>query len=71
MYGDADCNGEVDISDVILVSRVAAEDTSVALTVYGVANADVDGKTGISAGDAAMILRYIAKLLDTLEPQRG
>ncbi|MBR3679745.1 MAG: cellulase family glycosylhydrolase [Oscillospiraceae bacterium] len=61
--GDADLSGEVDISDVILVSRIAAEDTSVSLTAQGALNADVDGKTGISAADAAKILKFIAKLI--------
>ena len=58
----------MDISDVILVSRIAAEDTQVSLTAQGKVNADVDGKKGISGGDAKMILQYIAKIVDTLNP---
>lgn len=62
--GDADCSGEVDISDAILVSRIAAEDTAVSLSALGVINADCDGKNGVSASDAIQILKYIAKLVE-------
>ena len=62
-YGDANCDGVVDISDAILVSRVAAEDTSVSLSETGRLNADCDGLSGISAGDASQIIQYIAKLI--------
>lgn len=61
--GDANCDAVVDISDAILVSRVAAEDTSVSLSETGRLNADCDGLSGISAGDASQIIQYIAKLI--------
>jgi hypothetical protein len=61
--GDANCDNVVDISDAILVSRVAAEDTSVSLSETGRLNADCDGLSGISAGDASQIIQYIAKLI--------
>ena len=62
MRGDATCNDEVDISDVILISRVASEDTSVDITEQGRINANCDGDDILSANDAATVLRIIAKL---------
>ena len=62
MRGDATCNDEVDISDVILISRVASEDTSVDITEQGRINANCDGDDILSANDAATALRIIAKL---------
>lgn len=62
MRGDATCNDEVDISDAILISRVASEDTSVDITEQGRINANCDGDDLLSANDAAAVLRIIAKL---------
>ena len=62
MRGDATCNDEVDISDVILIARVASEDTSVDITEQGRINANCDGDDILSANDAATALRIIAKL---------
>lgn len=62
LVGDANCDGEVDISDVILVSRIAAEDTAVTMTALGRKNADCDGNGLISAADATKILLLIAKI---------
>jgi hypothetical protein len=62
MRGDATCNDEVDISDAILISRVASEDTSVDITEQGRINANCDGDDILSANDAATVLRIIAKL---------
>lgn len=63
IYGDANCDETVDISDVILISRVAAEDKAVSLTTAGKFNSDVDGNTKITSADATKILRFIAKLI--------
>ena len=60
LWADAET---VDISDVILISRVAAEDKAVSLTTAGKFNSDVDGNTKITSADATKILRFIAKLI--------
>ncbi|MBR3678653.1 MAG: glycoside hydrolase family 9 protein [Oscillospiraceae bacterium] len=62
-YGDADCNKTIDISDVILTSRIATEDTSATITAQGKLNADCDGTPGISASDAVLIIKVVAMLI--------
>ena len=60
LRGDVDCNDYIDVSDVVLLMRFAAEDTEAKLTDQGVANGDVDGN------GRTMILKYIAKQIKTL-----
>ncbi|MBR4100405.1 MAG: cellulose 1,4-beta-cellobiosidase [Oscillospiraceae bacterium] len=64
LYGDADCNGEVDILDVIVLNRNILGAGS--LTTQGQKNADVnlDGKPG--SDDALAILKYVVKVIDKL-----
>ncbi|MBR3679382.1 MAG: dockerin type I repeat-containing protein, partial [Oscillospiraceae bacterium] len=61
--GDANCDGVVDISDVILVSRIGAEDKAVSLTFTGKLNADCNDDNKVGADDALMILKAIARLI--------
>lgn len=66
-WGDVNCDGKVDISDVILLNRFIAEDTTITITDQGLLNADCvyDGqKTG---DDATIILQYIAGAVDYSE----
>lgn len=60
--GDVNCDGLVKISDVILLNRLLAEDTTVEITEQGMLNAEVDGETGINGEDATAILRILAGL---------
>lgn len=62
LLGDVDCNGEVSISDAIMLCRYNAED-DVAITAVGLLNADcnLDGIT--TAEDVTLILQVIAKLI--------
>ena len=60
--GDANCDNVVDISDVILLSRYAAEDTAVTMTASGIANADMNGDGILNGADTTAIVRKIAKL---------
>ena len=62
LLGDADCNGKLAIADVVMVSRYANEDADVKITSQGVINSDCDGVKGITADDAAAILKVIARL---------
>lgn len=63
LRGDADCSGNVDVSDVVLTARYLAEDSSAVLSAQGKINADIDGIPGISTEDTSMMLRIIAKLI--------
>ena len=62
VMGDANGDGELDISDVILMARVAAEDTRVSLSEDGKLAADVKRDGKFTGEDANTILRMIAKL---------
>ena len=61
--GDADNDGKVDISDAILVYRIAAEDTEITISAEGKKRADSDGDGKLTAADAVQILKIIALLV--------
>lgn len=61
LWGDADCSGNVDVSDCVLISRFAVEDAKAIITDTGKANADVTHDGYVRADDVIRILRYIAK----------
>lgn len=63
LYGDTDCSGEVDVTDVVLLCRYLAEDEEAVITAQGKTNADCDGNPGLSNDDGTRILLYIAKLV--------
>ena len=60
--GDANGDGTLDISDIILFARVAAEDTSVSLDEDGKLATDVNRDGKYNAEDTSIMLRMIAKL---------
>lgn len=60
--GDVDCDGNVKISDVILLNRFLSEDADVTLSEQGLANAECDGNAGITQEDAIAILKMLAGL---------
>ncbi len=64
VYGDVDCNGKVEILDVIALSKSLMG--SGTLTDDGVANADVDKNSQVNTTDALNILKYLVKLIDAL-----
>ena len=63
MYGDVNCDQSVDVADVVLLSRIAVEDTTANVTAQGMKNADCNLDTKTDLDDCTMILRYIAKLI--------
>jgi hypothetical protein len=54
---------EVNISDAILIARIAAEDTTLKVSDDGIANANIDGKDGVSADDVTLILKFLAGII--------
>ena len=64
--GDINGDGAVDVADVVLVKCYLINAENYSMTKQGTANADVDGKTGVTAGDALSIQRLDAKLIDKL-----
>lgn len=63
LWGDADCSGLVDVSDAVLVCRVAVEDRTAEITDKGQRNADVTHDGSVKSDDALKIVRFVAKLL--------
>ena len=73
--GDANCDGQVDMSDVVLIMQALATPNKYGLegsekkrlTEQGSANADVDTKVkGLTANDALMIQEFLLGKVKTL-----
>ncbi len=62
-WGDATCDGNVDVSDAVLVCRYAVSDANAKLTDTGRANADVTHDGEVDAADASRILECIARII--------
>ncbi len=67
VWGDANEDGTVDVSDAVLVARFVAEDAAANLNAQGKLNANVAGGTAVNADCTLKILRYIAKLITAEE----
>ncbi|MDO4565520.1 MAG: carbohydrate-binding domain-containing protein [Clostridia bacterium] len=65
LFGDADCNGEINANDAAKILRHIVRIET--LTSQGEINADVDHDGTIGAADAAKILRYVVRLIDSLD----
>lgn len=65
-FGDVDCDSEVNVSDVILLSRYITEDPDAKISDMGILNADCDHNQSVSADDIGLILQFIAKLIPSL-----
>ena len=63
LYGDANCNNTVDVSDAVLVAKYVNSDSTGKISEQGLKNADCDGEKGVSTGDVTRILMYIAKIV--------
>ena len=72
--GDANCDGNVDMSDVVMVMQASlnpkkyGEDgtSDDRITPLGLLNSEVDGKEGVNLNDALVIQRFSLKLIDTI-----
>lgn len=63
MYGDANCDGRINVSDAVAVLQYVANKTKYALDANGLVNADVDGSAGITGDDAITIQKVDAGLI--------
>lgn len=66
LYGDANNDGVVTIADAAAIYQNLANSDKYPITDQGKANADVDGKAGITASDALEIMKYDAGLVKSL-----
>lgn len=60
-YGDANCDGEIDLVDVILVNKYLMIGTE--MSEKGMRNADVDANGEVDEVDSLNILKYIIRLV--------
>ena len=65
-HGDANCDGVISIADAAAIFQCLANPDKYSLSKQGQKNADVDGKSGITASDALAIQKYDAKLIESL-----
>jgi|GEM_PF-2958119 len=61
LSSDANCDGNVDMSDAVLIMQSIANPSKYKLTAQGNVNADTDGD-GITSGDALAIQKKLLKL---------
>ncbi len=67
VWGDADCNGEVELNDAVLVMSNAIDSENNPITTQGAENADVyQNGDGLSNMDALAIQKYLAQLISEL-----
>lgn len=68
LYGDVDCNGTVEISDIVLLARYIAQDQDIpAISPEGLANANCVQDNNIDADDLTQMARYLAHLISENE----
>ena len=61
--GDLNGDGQIDVSDVVLLARFVTEDKTVKVSGVGILNADVDGNGNAGIEDITIILQYIARII--------
>jgi len=64
LRGDADCNGIVNIIDIITMNKVVMGKEN--LTAEGMKNADLDGNGQITSEESLQVLKKIVGLIETL-----
>ena len=65
VYGDVNCDGKVNIADVVVLNKYNNDASSYAITAQGKVNADCcDAGDGINANDSDAIIKSIVHLVD-------
>lgn len=67
LYGDANCDGKVTIADATAILQYIGNADMFSLSEQGMANADVNGESGISPDDAVVIQKIDAGLVSAEE----
>ncbi len=67
VYGDANCDGKINLSDAVLIMQTISNPSKYKLTDEGKKNADVAGNNdGVTNNDALAIQKYMLKLIPSL-----
>ncbi|MCQ2416323.1 MAG: cellulase family glycosylhydrolase [Oscillospiraceae bacterium] len=64
--GDVNCDGDVDVSDAVLLARFISEDAGAKISEAGMMNAEVDRDGKVGNGDTIQILKFVARLIEKL-----
>ena len=68
LYGDANCDGRVDISDTVLVKQYLAAPKKYPISAQGLDNADVNNRgNGLTDLDALEIQKYAAGIISSFK----
>ena len=62
LYGDANCDTDVDVKDAVLLARYIGND-SPAITAQGLRNAELTGDDKLTVDDLTQLLLLVAKLI--------
>ena len=63
LYGDTNCDGKVNIADVVMLNKYLTNADKYPVTDNGKKNADCDTKAGLTTNDSYCIIRSIVKLV--------
>ena len=63
LYGDTNCDGTVNIADVVMLNKYLTNAEKYPVTDNGKKNADCDTKAGLTTNDSYCIIRAIVKLI--------
>lgn len=67
LYGDADCSGDIEIADAVMVLCFVTDPENSTIDEQGIINADVyQTGDGLSAQDALSIQKYLAQIIKEL-----
>lgn len=67
IYGDADCNGEIELVDAVMLCRAAAGVDGSELSTKGFINCEVTGDGRIDGSDTIKLLKFLAGAIDYIE----
>ncbi|MBQ1519437.1 MAG: cellulase family glycosylhydrolase [Ruminococcus sp.] len=71
VYGDANCDGKVDLSDAVLIMQTLSNPSKYQLTEQGKANADCSGDgDGVTNSDALAIQKYRLSIIKSLPEKK-
>ncbi len=66
IIGDVNSDGDVDVSDAVLLARFIAEDSAAIIDNAGQINADTNHNGNLETADITLLLQFIAKMIDSL-----
>ncbi|CDF01655.1 putative cellulosomal scaffoldin protein [Ruminococcus sp. CAG:624] len=63
LYGDTNCDGKVNIADVVILNKYLTNPEKYPLTAQGAINAEVDLDDKLTTNDSYCIIRSVVKLI--------